>query len=41
VIAAEILDQILHHCTTPNIKDDSYRLKEQRRQELLLHTLPG
>ena len=27
VIAAAILDRILHHCTTVNIKGDSYRLK--------------
>ena len=32
VIAAAVLDRILHHCTTINIKGDSYRLKERTRQ---------
>jgi DNA replication protein DnaC len=32
VIAAALLDRILHHCTTINIKGESYRLKERRRQ---------
>lgn len=32
VIAAAILDRILHHCTTINIKGESYRLKERKRQ---------
>jgi DNA replication protein DnaC len=32
VIAAAVLDRILHHCTTINIKGESYRLKERRRQ---------
>jgi DNA replication protein DnaC len=31
VIAAAVLDRILHHCTTINIKGDSYRLKERQR----------
>jgi DNA replication protein DnaC len=35
VIAAAILDRILHHCTTVNIKGDSYRLKELKRQGLI------
>ena len=35
VIAAAILDRILHHCTTVNIKGDSYRLKERKRQGLI------
>lgn len=30
VIASAILDRILHHCVTVNIKGDSYRLKERR-----------
>lgn len=34
VIASAILDRILHHCTTVNIKGDSYRLKERRRYGL-------
>jgi len=41
VIAAAVLDRILHHSTTLNIKGDSYRLKERRRQGLFPHTLPG
>jgi len=41
VIAAAVLDRILHHCTTINIKGDSYRLKERRRQGVFAHTLPG
>ena len=35
VIAAAILDRILHHCSTVNIKGDSYRLKERKRQGLI------
>jgi DNA replication protein DnaC len=34
VIASAILDRILHHCVTVNIKGDSYRLKERRRHGL-------
>jgi DNA replication protein DnaC len=34
VIASAILDRILHHCTTVNIRGDSYRLKERRRYGL-------
>jgi len=30
VIAAAVLDRILHHCTTINIKIESYRLKERK-----------
>jgi len=41
VIAATVLDRILHHCTTINIKGDSYRLKEWRKQGLFSNTLPG
>jgi DNA replication protein DnaC len=41
VIASAVLDRILHHCTTINIKGDSYRLKERRKQGLFSHTLPG
>ena len=37
IIAAAVLDRILHHCTTLNIKGDSYRLKERRRQGLIPH----
>lgn len=35
VIATAVLDRILHHCTTVNIRGESYRLKERRKQGLL------
>jgi DNA replication protein DnaC len=35
VIASATLDRILHHCTTVNIRGDSYRLKERRRYGLI------
>ncbi|HJH28493.1 MAG TPA: AAA family ATPase [Methanosarcinaceae archaeon] len=35
VIAAAILDRILHHCTTINIKGESYRLKERKKHGLI------
>jgi len=31
VIATAILDRILHHCTTVNIRGDSFRLKDRKR----------
>jgi DNA replication protein DnaC len=31
VIASAILDRVLHHCTTVNIKGDSYRMKERQK----------
>ncbi|MBC2697973.1 MAG: ATP-binding protein [ANME-2 cluster archaeon] len=34
VIAAAIPDRILHHCTTVNIKGESYRLEERRKHGL-------
>ena len=34
VIAAAVLDRILHHCTTINIKGESYRLKERKMHGL-------
>ena len=34
VIAAAILDRILHHCRTVNIKGESYGLKERRTHGL-------
>ena len=34
VIAAAILDRILHHCTTMNIKGESYRMKDRKRNVL-------
>jgi DNA replication protein DnaC len=39
VLAAAILDRILHHCTTVNVKGDSYRLKERRSQGLIPRSL--
>ncbi len=41
VIASAILDRILHHCTTVNIKGDSYRLKERRRHGLVQPSQSG
>jgi DNA replication protein DnaC len=35
VIASAILDRLLHHATTINIKGESNRLKEKRRAGLL------
>ena len=32
VIAAAVLDRILHHCMTINIKGDSYRLRERKKK---------
>ena len=34
VIAAAVLDRILYHCTTINIKWESYRLKERKMHGL-------
>lgn len=36
VIAAAILDRILHHCTTINIKGESYRMKERKKAGLMI-----
>jgi len=33
-IAAAVLNRILHHCTTINIKGESYRLKERKTHGL-------
>ena len=38
VLATAILDRVLHHSTTLNIKGESYRLKEKRRAGLLGRT---
>jgi DNA replication protein DnaC len=40
VLATAILDRLLHHCTTLNIKGESYRLKEKRRAGLLERPKP-
>ncbi|MBK7833001.1 MAG: ATP-binding protein [Gemmatimonadetes bacterium] len=39
VIASAILDRLLHHATTVNIKGDSYRLREKRKAGLVRSTL--
>ena len=41
VIAAAILDRLLHHSVTINIKGDSYRLREKRKAGLLNRTMEG
>jgi DNA replication protein DnaC len=41
VLATAILDRLLHHSTTINIKGESYRLKEKRRAGMLSPELPG
>lgn len=41
VLATAILDRLLHHATTLNIKGESYRLKEKRRAGLLGRTKPA
>jgi hypothetical protein len=35
IIATAILDRLLHHSTTINIRGESYRLKERRRAGLI------
>lgn len=35
VIASAILDRLLQHATTVNIKGDSYRLREKRKAGLM------
>jgi DNA replication protein DnaC len=35
VIASAILDRLLHHSTTINIKGESYRLREKKKAGLL------
>jgi DNA replication protein DnaC len=41
VIAAAILDRLLHHSATINIKGESYRLREKRKAGLLNRTTEG
>ena len=38
VLATAILDRLLHHATTINIKGESFRLKEKRKAGLLNKT---
>lgn len=40
IIATAILDRLLHHSTTLNIKGESYRLREKRKAGLLGRTPP-
>lgn len=40
ILATAILDRLLHHATTLNIKGESYRLKEKRRAGLLGRAKP-
>jgi len=35
VLATAVLDRLLHHATTQNIKGESYRLREKRKAGLL------
>jgi hypothetical protein len=35
ILATAILDRLLHHATTVNIKGDSYRLREKKKAGLL------
>jgi DNA replication protein DnaC len=41
VLATAILDRLLHHATTLNIKGESYRLKEKRRAGILGRAKPA
>ena len=34
VMASAVLDRILHHCTVINIKGESYRLKDRRKNSV-------
>ena len=34
VMASTVLDRILHHCTVINIKGESYRLKDRKKNSL-------
>jgi DNA replication protein DnaC len=41
VLATAVLDRLLHHASTLNIKGESYRLKEKRRAGLLARPQPA
>ncbi len=41
VLATAVLDRLLHHATTLNIKGESYRLKDKRRAGLLGRAQPA
>ena len=34
-MAAAVLDRILHHCTVVNVRGESYRLKDRRKNALI------
>jgi DNA replication protein DnaC len=34
VMASAVIDRILHHCTVVNIRGESYRLKDRRKNSL-------
>ena len=38
VIASAILDRLLHHSTTINIKGESYRLKDKKKAGVIAKT---
>jgi hypothetical protein len=40
IIAAAVLDRILHNCTTINIKKESYRPKERKKQGIKRKYVP-
>jgi len=33
-MASAVLDRILHHCTVVNIRGESYRLKDRKKNSL-------
>ena len=37
MLATAILDRLLHHATTINIKGESFRLKEKKKAGLIGH----
>ena len=41
VLATAVLDRLLHHATTLNIKGESYRLREKRKAGLLRRSTAG
>jgi len=34
IMASAVLDRILHHCTVINIRGESYRLKDRKKNSL-------
>ena len=41
VMAAAVLDRLLHHSHTINIKGESYRLKDKRKAGLIAKAAPA